>query len=424
MDENLYQEILEYLKENKIPENKSQKENQKLITRAKYFKEINGQLFKKHRQEKGKLLRVIQRHELEQLLYMMHNHPTARHMGIDATYKRVKERYYWNQMYDDIKKYVQTCNACQRFGKPQRNESLHSIEVGKPFERVGIDIVGPLPKTTRGNKYIVVAIDYLTKWPEAKALSNATAENVADFIYEDIICRHGTPQILLTDQGTHFKNKLVTELCEKFKVKHKLSSPYHPQTNGLVERFNRTLTNALGKMQDTMNWNEYISSILFAYRTSEHSTTKYTPFFLNYGREAILPIENEPLKDIGNYDLEETILQRAFILNELLPQYHDKARELIKQSQKKSEQRHKVKMKKEIQYTKGDLVLLYDSKLDKQWSGKLDTKWKGPFEVHERLSQGSYILKNKFGQPLKEIIHSDRLKKYEDRTNWIPQIVI
>src|SRR5919205_3458148 len=129
MDENLYQEILKYVKENELPKEKSSKEIKKLITKSRYFKEINGQLFKKHRKEKGKLLKVIQRYELEQLLYMMHNHPTSRHMGIESTYKRIKERYYWNQMYDDIKEYIQTCDSCQRFGKPQKNEPLHSIEV-------------------------------------------------------------------------------------------------------------------------------------------------------------------------------------------------------------------------------------------------------------------------------------------------------
>ncbi len=180
-------------------------------------------------------------------------------------------------MYDDIKEYIKTCDTCQRFGKPERNEPLHSIKVLQLFERVGIDIVGPLPKTLKGNRYIVVAIEYLTKWPEARALANATAENVADFIYEEIICRQGTPKIILTDQGTHFKNQMVNELCNKFKIEHRLSSPYHPQTNGLVERFNRTLTGMLAKTNDIFNWDLHIPSVLLAYRTTKHSTTQIYP---------------------------------------------------------------------------------------------------------------------------------------------------
>ena len=117
-----------------------------------------------------------------------------------------------------------------------------------PFYQIGIDIVGPLPLTENKNKYIVVAIDYLTKWPEARAIQYANAEEVAHFIYEDIICRYECPSKILSDRGTHFKNQLVEKLMEKFQIKHLFSTPYHPQTNGLVERFNRTLCESLAKL--------------------------------------------------------------------------------------------------------------------------------------------------------------------------------
>jgi len=147
-------------------------------------------------------------------------------------------------------------------------------------------------KMEKGNKYILVITDYLTKWPEAKALPEATAENVVEFIYRDIICRHGCPGVILSNRGTHFKNKLVDGLCEKFKIKHKLSSPYHSQTNRLVERFNRTLCETLAKISEEENqWDEHIEPALFAYRMIKHGTTKKTPFFMMYGRKAILPTE-------------------------------------------------------------------------------------------------------------------------------------
>ena len=140
-------------------------------------------------------------------------------------------------MYADIRKYVQTCDECQRREKNKRNKPLHPIKVGQPFDRLGMDIVGPLPKTIRGNMYIVVATEYLTKWPEAQAIPNAKASLVILFFYEDIICRHGCPKEVLTDRDMHFVNKMLDSLCEKFGVKHKLSTAYHLQTNGLVERF-------------------------------------------------------------------------------------------------------------------------------------------------------------------------------------------
>jgi hypothetical protein len=368
MDEELYQQISQYLEKSKIPPGFSEVKTQQLINKANHFQEINGQLFKKPRKGNTDLLKVLRRSEYEPLMKMMHNHPTAEHLGIEKTYDRIKGKYYWNQMYDDIKEYIRTCNTCQRFGRPERKEPLHSIKIGQPFERIGIDIVGPLPETGRKNKYIVVAMDYFTKWPEARALSNATAENVAKFIYEDIICRHGVPKILLSDQGSHFKNKVIDELCNKFQIKHRFSSPYHPQTNGLVERFNKTLCTTLAKMEDILNWDRYISSALFAYRTTIHSTTRYTPFYLNYGRNPVTPLDIENENEIEDVEvsLEDTILQRIFELEEKLPQHQQRVRGLIKKSQEKSQEHHKKKIRKEITFKKGDKVLLYDSRLDKQ----------------------------------------------------------
>ena len=156
-------------------------------------------------------------------------------------------KYYWPDMGKDIKAYVQSCDTCQKRKRPMKTESLHPLKVGQPFDRLGMDIVGPLPVTRNGNKYIVVATEYLTKWPEARALPDAKAASVVSFFYEDIICRHSCPRELLIDQGTHFVNALLDALCAQLGVKHRLSTAYHPQTNGLVERFNRTLCEILAK---------------------------------------------------------------------------------------------------------------------------------------------------------------------------------
>src|SRR2546430_17379755 len=120
-----------------------------------------------------------------------------------------------------------------------------------PFYQIGIDFVGPLPLTSNGNKYIIVAMDYLTKWPEAQAVPNANAETTANFLYETIISRHGCPQKILSDRGAHFTNQMIEKLMKKFQIKHLFSTPYHPQTNGLVERFNRTLCESLAKLGET-----------------------------------------------------------------------------------------------------------------------------------------------------------------------------
>jgi len=154
----------------------------------KNYQIIKGILYKTKENEN---LRVIRRFELEGVMYMMHDHPTAAHFGINATYKKIKERYYWKNMKRDVEEYIKTCNQCQKRGKPVGDNELHPIEVKEPFYQIGIDFVGPLPRTQKGNKYIIVAMDYFTKWPEARAVKEANAKETSEFIMDDIICRHG-----------------------------------------------------------------------------------------------------------------------------------------------------------------------------------------------------------------------------------------
>ncbi len=121
------------------------------------------------------------------------------------------------------------------------------------FERWGVDIVRPLPITREGNRYIVVAIDYFSRWPKVRPLKAANADTVATFLYEEIICRFGVPWTLQSDRGTHFVNEVIQRLTKRFKIKHSLSSPYYLQSNGLVERFNKTLCEGIAKLAEEVD---------------------------------------------------------------------------------------------------------------------------------------------------------------------------
>jgi hypothetical protein len=287
-----YQHLVEYLDTDEIPTNLTENEKRTIVKQSRYYYLKNRILYKKNRKDSNQLIRVIKWTEVEPILYMMHSHSTAGHLGTDAMYYKISERYYWDQMYKDIQNYVKSCETCQKRLKGKRKEPLHPIQVGRAFERIGIDLVGPLQITQQNNRYIIVATDYLTRWPEARAVPDAGAETLAKFIFEEIVCRHGVPKIILSDNGKNFISETVRILCEKFLIKHIFSSPYHPQTNGMVERLNRTLCNSLAKVKETdEDWDIHIPAVLFAYRTKRHATTGYTPFQLVYGRQAILPIE-------------------------------------------------------------------------------------------------------------------------------------
>src|SRR6266498_370252 len=232
----------------------------------------------------NKKLKVLKRNEIEPILSLAHEYLLSGHFGLEATLSKLKERYYWPKIKDDIKSYIQTCDQCQRREKITDENELHSIRIKEPFYQWGIDIVGPLTETLRGNKYIVVAINYFTKYPEARALANANARNVANFIYEDIICRHGYSKKIISDRGSHFNNQVIEKLLERFKIRHNLSILYHPKINRLVERFNKTLCESLVKLnEERENWDEYISPTLFAYRTKINKSIQFIPFHLTYG---------------------------------------------------------------------------------------------------------------------------------------------
>jgi hypothetical protein len=254
----------------------------KNIIKYPKYKIINERLY---RIKKDLPRLIIKEDEYEGLMYLIHDHELSAHFGIRATQNKAREKYYWKNMDKDIENYVKSCDRCQKRGKPINKYELNPIEIKEPFYQIGIDFVGPLPSTKSRKRYIIVAMDYFTKWPEAKAVTRDTAEETAKFLYEDIICRHGCPQKVISDRGTHFKNRLIESLMERFNIKHKFSTSYHPQTNGLVERFNKTLCEALAKLSNDKNWDERIPSVLFAYRNKIQSSTKAKPFYLVYGRK-------------------------------------------------------------------------------------------------------------------------------------------
>lgn len=199
-------------------------------------------------------------------------------------------------MTTNVKKFVKDCPTCAvkrvSFLIP---EKLHPLPICASFERLHIDLMGPLPESPRGNKYIVVIIDAFTKWVEATAIPDKEAATIADFFVTNIISRHGVPQTVVCDNGLEFSGEFA-ELCQKCYIELRHSSPNHPQTNGLVERFNKTLCLALQRSITGRNsyhdWDTHLHKVLFGYRTSGQASTKYSPFELLYGRHAVLPCEN------------------------------------------------------------------------------------------------------------------------------------
>ncbi|GFS41813.1 transposon Ty3-I Gag-Pol polyprotein [Trichonephila inaurata madagascariensis] len=189
------------------------------------------------------------------------------------------------------------CRECQRRKSvPQKSPGLliPIPPASVPFQRVGIDLLGRFPRLTEGNEWIIVCTDYLSRFAVTKALPTAEVEEVEKFITEEIVLKHGAPRIILNDRGKVFESKLVTKLGQLCSSKHRKTTGYHPQTNGLTERYNKTLADMLSMYVDVeqTNWDEILPFVTFAYNTAKQETMGYTPFYLLHGREAETPLDN------------------------------------------------------------------------------------------------------------------------------------
>ena len=184
-----YSKLLTYLKNQQYPVGYTEKDKQQLQQQAKHFLIINEQLYKKNRKkEPANPLKVLKINEIEAILKYMHEDILTGHFGYEATYQRIAAKYWWNGMGTIIKDFVKSCPICQLTGTRTTKTPLYLIKIRQPFERIVIDLVGSCSITTQENRYIVIAIDYFTRWPEARAISDKQATTIAKFIFEEIIC--------------------------------------------------------------------------------------------------------------------------------------------------------------------------------------------------------------------------------------------
>ncbi|EIE77009.1 hypothetical protein G6F47_012475 [Rhizopus delemar] len=324
-------------------------------------------------------------------------------------------------MAQDILNYVQKCHRCQVYGKKRLNEELYPVPVSpKPFDRIAID-VKHVQASRAGHRYIVAAIDYLTKYVEAKPLRLQTASEIAIFLYEEVISRHGCPTLIVTDNGKPFVSGLVRAVCHNFSIIHKTTTPYNPQSNGLIERFNRTLGQILQKRstEEKEDWHLYLPAALFAYRSIKQATTKQSPFFLMYGYEPKTPFDNNH-RIIGfkTPSFDATLMHRTIHQIRNLNLVREQASQSIKQTQvaqKKAIENKILEEKKELKppFRLGDIVLLYKDYMATSWSGKLQDKWEGPFIIHSILGKGTYHIKSfKSDDNRIRRVHGNRLKIY------------
>ncbi|GJW83723.1 reverse transcriptase domain-containing protein [Tanacetum coccineum] len=285
------------------------------------------------------------------ILEACHNGPTGGHHGANLTAKKVFDAgFFWPSIYKDAHELVKNCDSCQRQGKISQRDEMpqNSIQVCEIFDVWGIDFMGPFP-SSKGNKYILVAVDYLSKWVEAKALPTNDARVVCKFL-KSLFARFGAPRAIISDRGTHFCNDQFAKVMLKYGVTHRLSTAYHPQTSGQVEVSNRGLKRILERTvgENRASWSDKLDDALWAFRTAYKTPIGCTPYKLVYGKACHLPIELEhkaywALKN-ANFDLQTAGDQRKVQLNEL-SELRDQAYENSLIYKEKTKRIHDAKIK-------------------------------------------------------------------------------
>ena len=355
------------------------------------------------------------------VLDIAHTIPIAGHLGRKKTTRRILQRFYWPSLYRDVADYCRSCPECQWSSrrKPGRVPMMPLPVIAEPFSRIAMDIVGPLPRSRSGNRYVLVICDYATRYPEAVALRSIDAENVAEELVR-MFARVGIPQEILTDQGSNFTSQLLAEIYRLVHVKALRTSPYHPQSDGVVERFNQTLKQMLRRTanEEGKDWDRLLPYVLFAYREVPQESTGFSPFELLYGREVRGPLD--VLKEGWEPHSQSDVSVVSYVV-----QMRDKFAEMAKLVQCNMEAAQCLQKQwydrtaRERKLKAGDqvLVLLPTS------SSKLLAQWQGPYSVVRPVGKVNYLIDMHDRRRRKRVLHINMLKQWHESVsaNYLAQ---
>lgn len=380
----------------------------------------DGVLHRKWEDESGKRITyqlLVPELYRADILKSLHDAVTAGHLGVNKTLSRVRERFYWPGIGSYVKDWCRKCDQCSARKNPSKSYKapMKLYNVGAPMERIALDIMGPLTMTDQGNRYILVIGDYFTKWTEAFAIPDQEAETVSKKLVHEFICRLGVPNQVHSDQGRNFESALFSEMTKLLGIQKTRTTALHPQSDGMIERFNKTVGNMLATLveKDQKNWDEVLPLAMMAYRSADQETTSYSPNMMMLGREARLPVDLV----YGSLPVNSatSVPQYVADLKDRMCNVHEAAREHIKSASNKQKSEYDYSAKFQP-YKDGDLVWLYDPKRKVGLSPKLQSYWDGPYRVITSISDLVYrVQKSPNSKP--RVVHYNRLKPFHGETD-------
>lgn len=323
------------------------------------------------------------------VLQYYHSSPLSGHLGIFKTYKRVQDVAFWHGMWTDVKRFVKSCVKCQTLKSDNRKPAgkLQPITTSRPNEMLGVDIMGPLPKSSKQHTFLLVFVDYFSRWVELFPMRNATAPAIAEILRKEVLTRWGVPDYILSDRGTQFVSALFNELCGKWSVTHKLTTAYHPQTN-MTERVNRTLKSMISAFVEDSHktWDHYLPELRFALNTAVQESIGMSPAELHLGRKLHSPVDKLLHgRDLLPFDSSYDVVHQ-------LSQLQRKAKENCKKAQTR-QLRNYNKSRRDVLFQEKDRVWVRNfpqSSAQRSFSAKLAPKWKGPYRIIQQLGPLNY----------------------------------
>jgi transposase InsO family protein len=414
--------IITYLEQEELPENARMARN--VLLQVSEYVLQDDTLFhlyipkgRRHKPEEAILQTVVPKELRAEVLRSTHDSLFGGgHFGIARAFEFIRSRYFWPGLFGQVAQYIQTCNECQRGKLPNHavhKRTLTPIPTHAPFFRVNMDIMGPLPKSA-GYSYILLITDSFSKYPEAYPMKTATAKEVADLLYNQYIVHWGAPHSILTDQGANFMSQLIKQICQIFQIVKLRTSSYHPQCDGLAERFFRHLKAQLRiycyNRQD--QWSQVLPSILYAYRATPNASTGQAPFYTITAMQMRLPLDvaYTPSPKLGREGAQhiDHILNHIQLIRNI-------AKENIQEAQRIYKQGHdKTVTTRSPEYVVGNRVWLWTPRLRALENAKLTPQWRGPLYVTEIRDHGVFYLRWCVDDKLIGPIAYRRLAPYHD----------
>ena len=388
-----------------------------------YFKSEHGVLMRKWRHpevpadEWGVIYQIVVPPSYRaEIMKVAHDLPMSGHLGVRKTQDRIMRHFFWPKLHKDVSQFCQTCHTCQIVGKSNQKIPVAPLipipACGQPFDKVIIDCVGPLPKTRSGHMYLLTIMDVVTRYPEAIPLRNITAKEVSEALVK-FFTRMGLPKVVQHDQGSNFTSNLFKQVLQSLGITQITSSAYHPQSQGVLERYHQTLKSMIRKFchdrQD--DWDKGVDFLLFATRETPCEGTGFSPFELVFGHDVRGPLKFIKEKFLSPEPESETnILDYVSDVKERMYAARDIAQANLAQSQKLMKTRFD-KDSRDRTFDPGDQVLV----LLPIQGEPLRAKFSGPYQIEKKLNSVNYVVKTPDRKKSRRVCHVNMLTKYHVR---------